>query len=149
MRKLFVASLLAGLIVGSVVAPSDAKKKRRERNAEATYTSPAVGSASATGTCPGDNGCARFPVGSKERYLQLEIADDSGMPVSATIGQDTDPSNATVEVVGRICGETEEPLAIEPGVEVVVWVWVLPSASPPCPGMATAGTVKAIFSNVP
>ena len=152
MRKLIVLLAVAALAAASVAgSPADAKKKKKKkkvviRTAEAAYDSPAIGAREVTGVCSGSNGCATFPVGANERSLVLEVTDQLGQPVALTVGQDTDTSNATTEVVAKTCGGKTEPIAIEPGVEVMVWMWVAPGVTPPCPGVATTGTVKATFS---
>ena len=133
------------IVAGSLAAPSAAGRKPKARKATAVYDSPAIGGGDATGVCSGSNGCVSFGVGPKETTLTLTIEDAAGLPVSATVGQDTDPSNATTEVVGRFCGTTEEPMTIEPGIAVTVWLWLLPGANPACPGAATSGTVTATF----
>ena len=144
---------MVGLVAGSLTAPAAAAKKKKApkpREASVAYTSPSVGSADVTGTCT--DSCVTFGVGSKERYLTLEIADDSGTAPAATIGQDTDPSNATVERVGEICGATEEPILITPGAQINVWVWAAPrfvQGGGPCLGIGTSGEVTATFSAKP
>lgn len=144
MRRIF-ALLLAALLATTVLATSSVagKGKSKGRKATATYDSPAIGGGDATGVCSGSNGCVEFGVAAKETTIDLVIEDAAGLPVSATVGQDTDPSTPTIEVVGRFCGETEEPLQIEPGIPVTVWLWLLPGANPACPGVATSGSVTA------
>jgi len=146
MRKLIVVLLSAALATSALAAPGAAGKKKA-RKATATYDSPAIGSGDATGICSGANGCVEFPIGAKERAISLVIEDSSGLPVYATVGQDTDPSNNFTETIGRFCGATEEPFPVEPGIPVTIWLLALPGASPPCPGGATSGTVKATISS--
>ena len=131
------------LVLSVSTSASVAGKKPKPRKVTATYDSPAIGGGDTTGLCSGANGCVQIGIGPKEKLLSLSIEDSSGLPVSATVGQDTDPSNATTEVVGRFCGVTEKPFVIEPGVPVTVWLWVLPGLNPPCAGAATSGTVTA------
>jgi hypothetical protein len=149
--KRMAVAVVAISVAGTMGVGAEAAKKPKKvkRKATATYDTPAVGSGDATGVCSGANGCATFGIGAGERFLHLEIEDSAGLPVYATVGQDTDPSNNFTEVVGRICGSTQEPLPIEPGIEVLVWVWVAPGAQPPCAGTATTGTVTATISNLP
>jgi hypothetical protein len=145
---MFPAVLAALVAVSLVAAPSEAGKRKpkpKMRKATAAYDSPAIGGGDATGVCSGANGCVSFGVGPKETTIDLVVEDAAGLPVSATVGQDSDPSNATTEVVGRFCGETEEPLVIQPGITVTVWLWLLPGLNPACPGAATSGTVTATF----
>ncbi|MGH2729182.1 MAG: hypothetical protein ACRDJI_01075 [Actinomycetota bacterium] len=151
MRKTTAVLLLIGAIVGSLVAPADAgKKKKKPREAVVTYASPAIGSADATGTCP--DGCPTFGVAATERYLTLKIEDDSGLAPAATIGQDSDPNDNFVDRIGEVCGETEAAIPVVPGAQVVVWVWATPrlvAGGGPCLGAGTSGTITATFSNLP
>ena len=150
MRKTLSLLIMSSLLAGSVAAlPADAakkKKKPKKRSVTATYDSPAIGAREATGICTGSNGCVSFVPATTERSVVLDIKDALGTPVSITVGQDSDTSNATVEVVARTCGGKTEPIAIEPGYTVQVWLWVAPGVTPPCPGVGSTGTVKATFS---
>ncbi len=145
MRRLIVVVMSAVLAFGALTGPGTAGKKKI-RKMTATYDSPAIGSGDATGTCLGSNGCVEFPIGAKETSISMKIEDANGLPVYATVGQDTDPGNNFVEAVGRFCGATEKPFKIEPGVTVIVWLWALPGASPPCPGFASTGSVTATIT---
>lgn len=156
MRRWIGAALVTVLAVAPLTSPAVAAKKKKppaprrvERKVEATYASPAIGAREATGLCPELSNCPRFVPTLEERYLILEVNDDLGMPVSITVGQDTDASNQTVEIAARTCGPITEEIPIEPGVEVIVWLWVAPGANPPCPGSASSGTVTATFANLP
>ena len=142
MRKIPVALLITILAVSLAALPASAGK-RKARKATATYDSPAIGSADATGVCSGSNGCVTFGIGPKETSIDMVVEDSTGLPVAVTVGQDQNPDDSFTDVVGRFCGSTEEPLAIEPGIPVTVWLWVLPSATTACPGAATTGTVTA------
>jgi hypothetical protein len=152
MRKATVVLLMIAVVVGSLVAPADARKKKKTRKAVATYASPAIGNADLTGTCLGE--CPTFGVATTERYLTLKIEDDSGLPVSATIGQDSNPDDNFTDRIGEVCGETEQPIPVMPGAQVIVWVWATPrlgviAGGGPCLGAATSGTITATFSNLP
>jgi len=145
-----IAVALTAAAFGAPVADAKKRKKKKKvRTATAVYDSPSLGSGDATGVCFGANGCAMFAIGPTERFISLKIEDTTGLPAYATVGQDLDPSDQFTDVIGRFCGETEEPMAIEPGIEVVVWIWALPGAQPPCPGAATTGQVTAKISNLP
>lgn len=71
----------------------------------------------------------------------------AGKPVSAAVGQD--PEGDGTVTTTDFCTSTEEPLPIEPGLEVVVFVFVGPCTSPPGPAFATQGTVTVTLSNMP
>jgi hypothetical protein len=148
MRKLLVVAAVAGLVVGSVASAEAGKKrapKKTTRVAEASYVAPAYFYWAPTG----DNiGGVKFPTGAGETYVSVEISDDAGMDVSASVGQDPEGDN-TVSAT-PFCTSTEEPVPIEPGLEVTVFVYVGPCTSPePAPAFASQGTVEATFSNLP
>jgi hypothetical protein len=151
MRRSIAVTLALVLAVAAFSVPaSGAKKvKKKTRKATAIYDSPAIGSGDATGVCSGSSGCAMFGIGPKETFISFEIEDQLGLPVYATVGQDQNPDDQFTDVIGKFCGTTEEPFPIQPGIQVIVWVWALPGANPPCPGAATTGTVTAKISNLP
>lgn len=149
MRKLLVAAVVAGLVVGSVATAEAGKKKKAPKKttrvAEATYIAPARFYYAPTG----DNiGGATFPTGAGETYVSVTIEDDLGMGVSAALGQDPEGDNTVATT--DFCTSTEEPLPIDPGLEVIVFVYAGPCTSPqPAPAFATQGTIIATFSNMP
>lgn len=148
MRKLLVAAVVSGLIVGSVATAEAGKKKapkKTSRVAEATYIAPARFYA----TSGSDNiGGASFATGSGESFVSVTIEDDLGLDVSAAVGQD--PEGDGTVTTTAFCTSTEEPLPITPGLEVTVFVFVGPCTSPsPAPAFATQGKIVATFSNMP
>ena len=148
MRKLLVAALAVGLVAGSVATAEAGKKKapkKTTRVVEASYVAPARFFWAPTG----DNiGGAAFPTGTGETYVSVAIEDDAGMDVSAAVGQDPE-GDSTVSTTA-FCTSTEDPVPIEPGLEVTVFVYVGPCTSPqPAPAFATQGTIVATFSNMP
>lgn len=148
MRKLLVAAVVAGLAVGSVATAEAGKKKAPKkvtRTAEASYIAPARFYWAPTG----DNvGGVKFPTGAGEAYVSITIEDDAGMAVSAAVGQD--PEGDGTVAATAFCTATEEPVAIDPGLEVTVFVYAGPCTAPaPAPAFATQGKVVATFSNVP
>ena len=148
MRKLVVIALVTGLLAGAVASAEAGKKKAPKkvtRVAEATYIAPARLYWAPTGE---NIGGAVFPTGSTERYVTIDIADDAGMDVSAAVGQD--PEGDGTVATTPFCTSTEEPVAIDPGLEVTVFVFVGPCTDPaPAPAFATQGTITATFSNLP
>lgn len=151
MRRQIVGMLLLMLLVGSLVpATADAAKRKKSarRVAKLPYTEPAYGTAG-FGLCFQGSSCVMFPVLTGEKYVSIEIKDDLGTPVYASIIQDTSGDGSWLahdDYTVHICGETPEPIEIEPGLDVTVWVWQGPGLMPPCPGVASAGTVKATFT---
>lgn len=150
MRKILVLGLVATLLFGSLASAEAGKKKRKkkpkkvERVEEQTYIAPAYFYWAPTG----DNiGGVKFATGPDDLFVSIEIEDAAGMEVSAAAGQD--PEGDGTVAATRFCTKTEEPLPIQPGLEVTVFVFVGPCTEPPGPAMATQGTVIGTFSNLP
>ena len=148
MRKLLVAAVVSGLIVGSVATAEAGKKKAPKkvtRVAEAAYAAPARFYFAPTG----DNiGGAAFPTGAGESYVSVTIEDDLGMDVSAAVGQDPEGDNTVATT--DFCTSTDEPLPITPGIEVTVFVYAGPCTAPqPAPAFASQGKIVVTFSNMP
>ena len=150
MRKTIVSVAVAMLLVGSLTVPAHAGKKAKPRKLEIKYTEPAHGT-HGVGVCFEGTSCAFFgdPM-LKERFISVTVEDDLGTDVYATVIQDTNEDGnylAADDLAVGFCGSTEEPVEIEPDKGVSVWVWQGPGASPPCPGVASAGTITATFTN--
>lgn len=151
MRKTIVLGLVATLVVGSAGVPAGAAKrpKPKKRSMELSYTEPALGAAGA-GVCLQGSSCLFYgPPAAGEKLFQVVIEDDLGHPVPASVIQDTNGDGnflVTDDLTVGICGATEDPVEIEPGKAVSVWVWRA-GANPPCPGTATSGTATATFSS--
>ena len=142
--------LLAAVIAASVVAPAHAGKKAKTRSLELAYTEPAHGT-HGVGVCFQGASCAFFgdPL-LNERFVSVSIEDDLGTDVFGSVVQDTNEDGnflAADDLTVHFCGETAEPVEIEPDKAVSVWVWQGPGANPPCPGAASAGTITATFSS--
>lgn len=147
-RKVLVIGLAASLVFGSLASAEAGKKKKKpkkvERVEEQNYVAPARFYWAPTG----DNiGGVKFPTGPTDNFVSIEIEDDFGQPVSASAGQD--PEGDGTVTTTPFCTATEEPLPIEPGLEVTVFVYAGPCTTPPGPAVATQGTVIGTFSNLP
>jgi hypothetical protein len=147
-----IATIVVFAALGSPVAVAKKPKKSapKERTVEMPYTDPAVGTAG-FGVCLQGTSCVFIDPLATEHYVSIEITDDLGLPVYASIIQDTSGDGsyfALDDQTTHICGKTDKPIEIEPQT-VTVWVWRTPGASPACPGTASSGTVKATFSSAP
>lgn len=147
-----LTSALALVIEGSATAEasgSDAKRKpRSQRVVELPYEFGSGGLVEANNTwwcvgmsAPVPRSCVDFPTGSKDRFVNLEITDSSGLPVPAVV-EIEDPLQPFKE---PICGGTAGPIEVRPGLAVLVWINVR-SVTVPCPGTGTTGVVTAVFS---
>lgn len=148
MKKLVVVALTAGLIAGAMTVPAEAGKKKKPkkvtREVVFEYVCPCFGVyqfGSATGT---NLGGGPFAVGA-ESYLTGVAEDTTGRPVPVSINQDTNGDGFN-DPVGSFCGETTEPMPINPGLEIRVFVG---RPSPDCPGPAAGGTITFTLSNLP
>ena len=152
MRRAWIAGLLLALLAGTLVTPADAAKRKPKkvtRQAQATYGSPAPISPSTAGGCweVGESLCPIFPISATERWVTMEVVDDaSSAPVAFSIVQEDEQTGIRG---GPFCGSTgEDPVEVTPGVEVGVMIYT--SGDVVCPSaVATTGTVKAVFSNLP
>jgi hypothetical protein len=147
MKRTIVLGILIGLVAGGLVAPVEAaKRKPKKRSAQGSYENPAVGVPGVAGS-GAVGGFFEFGVMPKERFISLNIVDDGGQPVTATLSQNSDPSDDPWEIFATICGKTDKPLAITPNLAVRVSVYATPGPDQPdCVGLASSGTIKATFT---
>ena len=159
MKKSIIGLLVLGLIFGSLIGTAEAKKKKKKVKApvkvtveqSGTYQTPSF---IVAGACSQSDaqGCVTF--GAPEAslsYITVNITDQTGLPVSASIQQETGVNEAGVpqdSLIAAFCGKTDSPVAIDTSLEV--HIWVDPNPSPDCaPAAATTGTVDVTFSNMP
>lgn len=153
MKKSIAVALSLGLLVGALVAPAEAgkrKPKKVTRKVEGSYDLPPlvlVGTCSQTGAI----GCVTFLTGPTEKFVTASVTDQHGQPVAVSISANTDGEVGDDESYGDFCGETEEPIAVPPSTELHFWVGAATDIglSGCVPGAATSGKVTATFSNLP
>src|SRR5688572_6873164 len=99
MRKSLHLLLILGLLMGAMLVPAEAakrKKKKVTRKVEATYQAPGFGTSTASVGCsPALGSCGNFAIGSKEKYAKITLTDATGTPVAFSVGQDTEPGDTT------------------------------------------------------
>lgn len=158
MKKILILMMVVGLMVGATTADAAQKKKKKkraepqkvEREATGTYTSTAVIGA---GLCAQEDAvnCVRIPAGPEEIYVKAVVKDNTGQTVPVAVKADLDGDNRTEKLYGTFCGETEEPIQIDPGVEITFWVGH--SRDTATDGRAcappTQGSIVVTFSNMP
>ena len=151
MKRAIAVALSLGLLAGAMALPAEAgkKKKRVERKAQGTYAAPAT----VVGNCTQTDGvgCMTIANGPTERYVTAKITDSHGQPVAVSIAADLDGDIQTETTYGTFCGETTEPIKVDPGVSLVFWVGrASDAAAMACiPGVGTQGTLDVTFSNLP
>ncbi len=150
MKRILVVALTAGLVAGALVAPAEAGKKKKKKPQKVTrevvfdYVCPCIGRYQFGGATGTNLGGGPVSVG-LESYLTAVAVDDSGQPVHVAINQDTNGDGFNDDV-GEFCGETTEPMPINPGLEIRVFVG---DPQPGCPGPALGGTITFQLSNLP
>ena len=147
---LISTALITGLVGQLPAASAGKKKKKVERTETRTYVGATGVRGASDSPCAGEPvGCVIFPIEKGERFVSLEIVDQAGQPVWASVyiygysdGTDTHE---------HICGASENPLQLMGGLEelVVITTQTTGGATNPCAGPATVGEVVATFSNIP
>lgn len=156
MKRIAVFLMIFCLIVGTVAVAEAAKKKKKkpkrvERTVEGSYDAPPLVIA---GTCAqsGAIGCVAIATGPGETFIKAaNVTDAHGQPVVVSVSANTDGEIGDDVSFGAFCGELTEPIQIEAGVELHLWVGVVEEAvTQACaPGVATTGTVSVTLSNLP
>ncbi len=151
MTKRLALALALVLVVGALASPAAGRgRKAKPRKIELTYSEPAFGTAG-FGLCFQGSSCLFFDLLPKERFVSVAIEDETGMPVYASVIQDTNEDGGYLrhdDLTVDICGKSEGPIEVEPGKPTSVWVWQGPGASPPCPGVASSGKATITVSTV-
>jgi hypothetical protein len=129
------------------------EEQRIEREVVFEYVCPCVGRFQLGGLTGGDPnlGGGPIPVGAEDLYLTGIAEDASGTAISVNINQD-DGTGAN-KATGSFCGESEEPIQLDPGAEIRVFIGDPLPASPVSNGclgsVALGGTVTFTLSNLP
>ena len=156
MRKSLHLLLILGLLVGAMMMPAEAAKRKPKkvtRKVEATYQAPGFGTSTASVGCsPALGSCGNFAIGPKEKYAKITLTDSTGTPVAFSVGQDTEPGDTTNTIEtdhGTFCGTTgKKAIKILPGYEMTIFIWAWGDVV--CPtGVGTTGSISAQFSNLP
>jgi hypothetical protein len=161
MKKALVLLLIVGLIAGSLLAPAAfAKKKKKkkaappepvriERVVEFDYECPCTGRlqlGTLTGGDPNLGGGA-IPIGADDLYLTAEAVDRSGLDVAVNVNQD-DGTGAN-KGTGAFCTSTTEPIALDPGMEIRLFIGGPCADDPTTPTAPLGGTVTVTLANMP
>ncbi len=163
MKRFMILAIAASLVAGaSMATPAQAKKKKKPpppapRIVEFEYICPCPGfiQLGTLGTA-GNLGGGAVPVGAGEIYLTAVVNDSSGGVVPVNLNQANETGGNMAVPGGRFCGATEEPVLLEEGREIRVFVgnmiWGGPTTAPevdPCPAPATGGTITITLSTTP
>ena len=143
-KMVLIAATVAALALAAGPAAMG-KPKRAERVSEKSYTPPAAVANFSIGLWINGQqyGGASFVTGPGDRYVRIEIVDDSGQPTWGTVYQgDRGTSH-------EFCDSTEQPIRIKEGRQVHVQLYQGPCLDTMTPAIATTGIVRATFSNLP
>lgn len=147
MRKALAVALALGLLVGALIGPAEAGKKKKKKKPapytlEVPYDKPAIGVLGAGVSFGG-------PViasNATNVYLTVEIIDDLSPVGYGEFSWDTNGDGINDTGV-TVCGETEEPVEVPANLSMTGFMWAVPG--PDCAGASTSGLVKATFSATP
>jgi hypothetical protein len=162
--------LALGLLLGAFVGGADAarrkKKKKRKpvrvtRVVEMPYQcpcGPSWGQATPVGTgvgfwlAGGAVGGGFTASGPKEKFVKVEVIDESGQPVKVDLAQNVDGTDNFAEVpIGSVCGTTgKKSLKVpSPGAQVDAFVFEGLCDDGTTQSVALGGVIKLTFSNLP
>ena len=151
MKKALALMMITGLVFGSVATAEAGKKKapkKTTRTAEGTYTSTGVAAGGFCAQTDGTN-CVDIASGPTESFLTAKVTDTHGLPVPVAVTADLDGDNSSETVYGSFCGETPEPIQIDPGAVITFWVGHNHlTVGLACP-IPTQGSIEVTFSNLP
>ena len=151
MRKILMTVMAGALVLGAFSAPmaEAGKRKPYKRKASGTYVAPSYGQGDvAYGCAYAAENCVRFQTGPKDRYVKLTSSDATGQAVYLAASAPDSNGDGLTEDVGSGCGKTTKLAIPQPGQELIVYVPAVgPVAFDSCPGVATTGTVRAVFTN--
>jgi hypothetical protein len=149
--------MILGLVIGNVVT-AEAKKagrKRVERTVEGSYATQFV---PFNDRCRQNSGmgCVTIETHKHEAFLTGKAVDAHGQPVLVKVsGPDPYWGPEYWIDYGFFCGETDEPIAFDRGVDLhltVGYFWLddlAPSLAKCRPMFGTTGTVSVTLSNLP
>lgn len=80
-----------------------------------------------------------------ERFIEVTIDDATGTTVPGRVTQDADGDGEN-EVEEKLCGATDRPVEIQPGVPVTVWMKTGTCNGGTAAGTWSQGTMTATFS---
>jgi hypothetical protein len=148
--------MMLGAIETAPAFANKEKRRRTERQVSDDYQTPAVAVhpihppppavtvCNRGGALGGNRGCVVFDLSLKERFIDVEVVDATGLPVPFFVAEGEELQDGW----DGFCGKTERPLRVAPGPIFVILYAYSPVGVGPCTG-ATTGTVKATISNLP
>lgn len=163
MRRFLVLFLVLGLVLGSVATAEGAKKKKKkkkkklvriERVVEVKYDHPGIGVAPLGGYPTSFPESSEIGTSADDRFLKIEVADQSGQKVWGFISQgDLDGNGVNDDGYATFCGAHEEPVEVaQPGTPILgiyAYSGTCGASFGGAPSIMTTGTITITFSNLP
>ena len=155
MKRFLMLVVILGLIAGTVATAEAEQAGRQERTVEGSYATQFV-PFNVWCKRQGGVGCVTIDTRKSEAFLTAKAVDAHGQPVLVEVwGEDTYRGPGYWIDYGSFCGETDEPIAFDRGVDVylvVGYFWLTdlaPSLAKCRPTFGTTGTVSVTLSNLP
>ncbi len=144
MKRIVIALMILGLVVGSIATAEASSPQRVERTVEGSYGPPYVPPVTGCHDLQGPWACLVVATRSTEAFFTAKVTDAHGQPVFASYYSDDGIS-------GTFCGETTRPIAFTPGSSIqfrlgIDWVGQLDC---PASRIKTIGTISVTLSNLP
>lgn len=155
MKRSLILFLILGLSAGAIgTAEADQTSEPVERTVEARYLGPWLPVGSSPCASSNGAGCVTIETDPTETSLTAKVTDAHGQPVLVTVAGASGSTDLYPPAVsyGSFCGQTKEPIVVDPGVKLEFWIgywwprwWIIPEVE--CePGMATTGTITVTLS---
>ena len=136
--------LAPALLVLSMWVPAASGAPSNRRVEQGNYTLGGVQGVLGLSAAGQENlGAVRFAAGN-ERFVSVAVSDSSGLPVLAEVTQDYDGDTGP-EFSRFICGSTDGPVRIKPGIQTIVYVFA-GTCEDGTNSVPTAGTIRATFT---
>ena len=163
MRRAITILVSVGLLAGALALPADAAKKKKpkikvpqkvERVVEIAYAEPGIGATvlgRGGGYPVGFPNSQEIPIMAEERYMKIEVIDESGHAVAGYISQgDVNGNGLNDDLYGDFCGAHAQPLELAAPGSPIVGVYAFNGTCPDgTPSIMTSGTIKITLSNMP
>ena len=157
MKRVLVMLMIVGSIVGSVAtAEAGHRSERTRRTVEFGYYGSHLLYQFGPCLASGGGGCVTVKTRAHERFLTARVSDAQGQAVPVRVVAASGPE-LNERFYGWFCGETRNPIPVDPGTELEFWVggdwwprwWVVPEFD--CtPAPATTGRVTVtLFGDRP
>jgi len=151
--RLIGAALVGVMIFGTALGAEAATKKkhkvvRHTRTVTLSYkggcsVDTPEGAVSDTSGCSGFGGGGwEVPTQAGEKYVSVTVTDATGRNVAGAFWEGSGTNSTTTDFCGSMKDFTAGPGSVVLALDAV-------GARTACPGLATQGTVKLVFSNLP